>query len=101
MAYALSFAPDFFWNEHDDSVLSRDTTKRPTSVEQAVAQLSAETWNRLAKEVFDCDPEYVNIETVLQKIEETNICLNLDPPVEVFIDKEGEFTVTVYDRDTD
>lgn len=98
MTYALSFGPDFFWNEKCDDVLSRSPNKRPTSVEQAVSQLSAGTWARLAREVFDCEPEYLNIEAVLQKIEETNTCLNLDPPVEVFIDRDGEFTVLVYDR---
>ncbi len=99
MTYALSFGPDFFWNEGCDDVLTRSPTKRPISVEQAVSQLSDETWSRLAREVFHTEPEYLNIETVLQKIEETNTCLNLDPPIEVWIDPDGEFTVSVFDRD--
>ena len=99
MAHALSFGPDFFWNEKRDAVLPHTSSKRPKSVEQAVSQLSNETWSRLAREVFDCEPEYLNIETVLQKIEETNTCLNLGPPVEVCIDADGEFTVLVYERD--
>ena len=65
---------------------SHVATKRPTSIEEAVSQLSDETWDRIAREVFDCEPEYLNIETVLAKIEETNTCLNLDPPVKVCID---------------
>lgn len=52
-----------------------------------------------AQDVFHTEPEYLNIEAVLRKIEETNTCLNLDPPVEVCIDRDGEFTVLVYDRD--
>jgi hypothetical protein len=99
VTYALSFGPDFFWNEKRDDVLSRGPAKRPTSVEQAVSQLSDETWSRLAREVFDCEPDSLNIEAVLRKIEETNACLNLDPPIEVYIDPDGEFTVLVYDRD--
>ena len=98
MTYALSFGSDFFWNERRDDVLTRNPTKRPASVEQAVSQLSDETWSRLARDVFHTEPEYLNIETVLQKIEETNTCLNLDPPIEVFIDPDGEFTVLVHDH---
>lgn len=98
VTYALSFGPEFFWNEQRDEVLPHAKVERPTSVEQAVTQLSDETWSRLAREVFDCEPEYLNVETVLLKINETNTCLNLDPPVEVCIDPDGEFTVLVYDR---
>ena len=98
VTYALSFGPDFFWNDTHDDVLSRGPTKRPTSVEQSVSRLSDETWARLARDVFHIEPEYLNIEAVLEKIEKTNTCLNLDPPVEVFIDPDGDFTVLVYDR---
>ena len=101
VAYALSFGPEFFWNKQRDDVLARGPTKSPTSVEQAVLQFSEETWSRLAQKVFDCEPECLNIEAVLQKIELTNTCLNLDPPVEVFIDPNGEFTVLVYDHEDD
>ncbi len=86
VAYALSFGRDFFWNAEYDAMSSHVATKRPTSIEEAVSQLSDETWDRIAREVFDCEPEYLNIETVLAKIEETNTCLNLDPPVKVCID---------------
>lgn len=99
MAYALSFSPEFFWHDDVDSLTSRGAEKRPTSVEQAVSQMSVDTWEQLAREVFDCEPEHLNIETVLQKIEETNLCLNLDSPVEVWIDRDGEFTLLVHDRD--
>lgn len=98
IAYSLSFGPEFFWSEKHDNMLLRSPTKRPTSVEQAVMQLSEENWSRLAREVFDCEPESLNFETILRKIEETNTCLNLDSPVEVCIDPDGEFTVLVYDR---
>ncbi len=99
VAYPLTFGTDFFWNENADSTKPRTHERRPSSVEQALTQLSNETWTRLARDVFDCEPEYLNIELVLQKIEETNTCLNLDSPVEVLIDPDGEFTVLVYDRD--
>ena len=65
---------------------------------QALANLSGKTWSRLAREIFRCDPKFLDIETVLQMVEETNTCLNLDSPVEVTIDLNGDFTVLVYDR---
>lgn len=99
MSYGLSFGPDFIWNDMHDIVLGRDPKKRPTSVEQAVWQLTNETWTRLAHDVFHCEPEHLNIETVLQKIEETNTCLNLDPPIAICIDRNGDFTILVWDRD--
>lgn len=59
--------------------------------------LSQETWNELAEQVFGIDPSQLDFSMVLSKIEETNTCRNLDSPVEVFIDPEGDFTVYVYD----
>ena len=35
-----------------------------------------------------CDPDNLDVETVIQKVEETNTCANLDPPVCVHIDEE-------------
>ena len=98
MTYALSFSPDFLRDEADDGV-ARASKKRPTSVAQALANLSGKTWSRLAREIFRCEPKFLDIEAVLQKIEETNTCMNLDSPVEVTIDSNGDFTVLVYDRD--
>ncbi len=61
--------------------------------------LSQQTWNAIAEQVFGVDPSELDLATVLAKIEETNTSRNLDSPVEVFIDPEGEFTVRVYDDD--
>ena len=52
----------------------------------------------LARDVFHCDPDNLDVETVIQKIEETNTCENLDPPVRVRIDQEGWFSVLVYEE---
>ena len=97
MTYALSFGPDFF-RERNREVLTYTPTSRPTSVSQALSNLSHETWSELAREVFHCEPQHLDIEAALQKITETNTCLNLDSPVEVAIDPKGDFTVLVYDR---
>ena len=98
MTYSLSFSPEFFRDEAADGV-ARTPTKRPTSVALALANLSGKTWSRLAREVFHCEPKFLDLETVLQTVEETNTCLNLDSPVEVSIDRHAYFTVLVYDRD--
>ena len=97
MAYSLSFGLDFFRDEQGDESRTRTPKKQPTSVAQAVANLSGKTWSRLAREIFRCEPKYLDIEAVLQKVEETNTCLNLDSPVEVAVDPNGDFTVLVYD----
>jgi len=86
MTYALSFSRDF---------IDGPESNPPTSVYGALRQMSQETWADLAERVFGVDQ--LDIETVLRRVEETNTCLNLDSPVEVFIDPEGEFTVQVYD----
>ena len=98
MAYTLSFGPDFF-REVTGGFANHSLASRPTSVTQALACLSFETWSRLAREIFRCEPKFLDIETVLKQVESTNTCLNLDSPVEVAIDAGCEFTVRVYDHD--
>ncbi len=95
MAYALSFTPSFFRDEFE---VHPFPWGRPESVEQALIQVSSETWEQIAHRVFNCDPILLDTETVIRKIEETNTCLNLDSPVEVCIDPDGEFTVRVFDQ---
>jgi hypothetical protein len=97
MAYALSFGPEFYWGEHSpDDAIPR--SRRPTNVVEALASLSNSTWSKLARRVFSCRPDYLDLHSVMQRIEETNTCLNLDSPVEVLIDRDGEFTIRVFDR---
>jgi hypothetical protein len=95
MPHALSFSPDFFHGE--PPVPCDRECVRPESVEQAIMCLSQETWAALAEEVFGVDPSQLDVETVLRRIEETNTCRNLDSPVEVFIDADGDFSVFVYE----
>ena len=95
MPHGLSFSPDFFRNGPDAG-----EDGRPTSVEAAVTGMSQETWAALAEEVFGVDPSQLDVETVLRRIQETNTCGNLDSPVEVYIDPEGEFSVLVYEPES-
>ena len=95
MPHALSFSSDFFRSDAEEAT----DRGRPTSVEQAVMGLSEEAWAAIAEQVFSMDPSQLDVETVLRRIEETNTCGNLDSPVEVFIDPEGDFSVLVYESD--
>jgi hypothetical protein len=97
MAYALSFAPEFFWGDESEASALRPNA-RPTSVCEAVMSLKQETWDALAEQVFGIDGATLDVSTVMARIAETNTCRNLDSPVEVYIDADGDFSVQVYDR---
>ena len=71
MTYALSFSPDFLRGEAVDG-MAHTPMNRPTSVAQAIVNLSEKAWSRLAREIFRCEPNFLGIEAVLQKVEETN-----------------------------
>lgn len=96
MAFDLSFSPEFFIGPHDLDGVEFDK-ERPTSVYQAIQAMDDERFAEMAREVFDCEPDFVDIEMVLTKIQETNTCRDLRSPVEVYIDPEGYFSVEVHD----
>lgn len=93
MSYALSFSPEFFSGEAD----SPQRSDRPTSVRQAIVSLSEEAWRELAAAVFDVRVEELSPDAVLARILATNTCANLDDPVKVWIDPEGDYTLHVHD----
>lgn len=97
MTYGLSFSPDFFSKRETGDHESPQAPHRPRTISEAIMALSQGTWDELAEQVFGVDPSQLDLSMVLSKIEETNTCRNLDSPVEVFIDPEGDFTVNVYD----
>ena len=99
MTHGLSFSPDFFSGSEIQGHESPREVQRPRNVSEAIMSLSQETWNELAEQVFGVDPSQLDLSMVLSRIEETNTCRNLNSPVEVFIDPEGDFTVSVYDPD--
>ena len=92
MAFGLSFAEEFFYGEDWEH-----KSDRPTSVAQALYSMPEDRWNEMCREVFDCDPEYVDVDTVMEKVWETDTCTDLTPPVEVWIDSEGYYRVEVYE----
>jgi hypothetical protein len=99
MAFGLTFSPEFFTGNNPPEAKPSRKSDQPTSVSEALMCLSQATWNEMADRVFGVDGSQLDLATVLAKVEETNTCLNLDSPVEVLIDPEGEFSVLVYDRE--
>ena len=97
MAFALSFAPEFFWG--DGSVAPDDLPKsnRPTCVYQAILSLSDDEWAAIARDVFHCPPDILDSETVLCKVQETDTCRNLDSPVEVLVDLDGFYSLFIHE----
>lgn len=96
MAYELSFSPEFFIGPYDLDG-GEFNKERPTSVYQAIMAMGDAQFEEMAREVFGCEPDFVDVSMVLDKIRETNTCRNIDVPVEVYIDEEGYFSVEVYD----
>lgn len=96
MAYSLSFTPEFFVGPYDLDGIEFDKD-RPTSVYQALVVMDTEDYLEMSEEVFGV--EDIDIETVMSKIEETDLCRNLDSPVEVYIDEEGYYSIYVYDSE--
>jgi len=94
MAFALSFAESFFWG--DDECSREQPCARPTSVYQAIVSIAPRDWDLMAREVFGADLEHLDADTVMVRVLQTNLCRNLDPPVEVYIDPEGYHSILVY-----
>lgn len=100
MAYELSFAPEFFLacgEPYDRDGLALNSEKMPYSVYSAIQCMSDEQWAKLATELGCHEPSYLSPETVLELVQQTNTCSNLDSPVEVWITPDGKFTIDVYE----
>ena len=93
MSYALSFSPEFFGDGETDSLTRSD---RPTNVRQAIGSLTEEAWRELATAVFGVQAEELSPDAVLARVLATNTCTNLDEPVEVWIDRQGDYTLYVH-----
>ncbi|MBI3821262.1 MAG: hypothetical protein HY289_01120 [Planctomycetes bacterium] len=96
MLYALSFATEFFWGTVP--IEKMKPSPRPTGVYQALLSLPYDQWAELARDVFNCHPDNLDVETILDKVLETDTCENLDPPVRVHIDPEGWYSILVYEE---
>jgi hypothetical protein len=92
-SYSHSFSPEFYGDPYN-----AQKSARPTNVSDAILSMSDPDWTDMAAEVFGIQPDRVDVEMVLQKIIETNTVSDLSAPVEVWIDPEGWYTVSVYDE---
>lgn len=92
MSYAHSFASEFY-----GSVYEAAPCKKPKNLADAIASMPEETWNSMSRDVFDCDPEFLDVETVFSKAIETDTVGSFSTPVDVWIDPEGYYTVDVWD----
>lgn len=106
MAMDLSFSPEFFLAEgepYDRSDYAVNKRGRPVSVWSAICLLKEqrpEYWRDMAEEVFGLsakDAELLMAEAVLDKIQETNTCDDCRSPVRVYIDREGSYSVEVWE----
>lgn len=100
MSYSLSFSPEFFFAEGEPYDGGPEPSHRPVSVWHAIESMRVlwpERWNLMARELFKCEPQFLTAETVHDAIRETDTCSNLDCPVSVWIDREGWWTVEVYE----
>ena len=92
MPYELSFSPDFFGDPYN----AKKRTM-PKNVADALASMPKKEWNEMARDVFGVPGRMLTIDTVMDKIIETNTCSNLGPRVEVWIDEDGYYSIVVYD----
>lgn len=70
----------------------------PVTVWQALLTMNDDVWAEMIREVFGCHVDYVDVDTVMEKIRETDTCTDLSSPVTVWIDQEGFYTVDVHDQ---
>lgn len=101
MSYELSFSPGFFLAEGEpyDAAVGDGC---PCTVWQAIVQMKRDEpdeWDEMAQAVFGVEGAHLDEESVLLKIQETNMCTDLASPVDVWIDEEGDYTVTVYEEE--
>lgn len=77
-----------------DSILGMEPTEEPKSIRQALYSMSEEDWDAMRKDVFP-DSDDITINDVIARIRKTNTFTTVS--VEVLIDEEGDWTLTVYE----
>ena len=102
MAFELNFAEEFFFapGEPLDAPLAVNSEGEPTSLYSAISalidELSAEDVAELASSV-DSSPGAEDFAyRLVERARRTNTCSDLESPVEVWIDSEGDFRVLVH-----
>ena len=100
MAYDLSFSPEFFFAEGEPYDGGPNHGNRPTSVWGAIelAMKNPSKRRELAR-ILKTQPQYVTEEAVMDLVQSTNTCSNLNSPVEVWVDPDGDVRLKVYDSE--
>ena len=90
MSFSHSFSEDFYGSE-DEAV----KTRNPTTVWDAIASLSHSFRVDLAEHYFDKPEPDLTDQEIFDAIRSTDTVTDLSSPIEVWIDEEGEYTITV------
>jgi len=95
-SYSLSFSPEFYGD-----IYGAHVSNHPTNVADAIISMKVndpDQWNDMAESMFGIAGDRLDEESVFEKVLETNTCSDLfQLPVNVWIDKEGWYTVDVYE----
>ncbi len=93
MTYEHSFTHQFYGDVYNPS-----RSSRPTTVADALASMSDDEWSGMIQDLFpDAKSESIGLEQILAMVLETNTVSSLQPPVEVWIDREGVHMILVHD----
>jgi len=100
--YELSFTEDFFTgtNYFEDI----EITDKPTNILQAIISMyenDKENFEKMVQDVLGMSmPDYMTEEiaySLLDNIREVNTCLNINNPVSVYVDSQGDYTLKIYE----
>jgi hypothetical protein len=96
--FSLSFSEEFFFAEgepYNRSDLALNSNGMPTSVWSALEKMRLEQPDRWVD--FTQETGVSTTEGAIDLVRKTDTCKNLNSPVVVWIDAEGEFTIEVYE----
>lgn len=93
-----SFPPEF-WRIKGVECVKHPKENKPVTIEQALWEISTKDWDKMVRSLFSNSfqpASLIGVEQIMDIIKETNTCTDLNFPVEVWIDKKGDFKIKVY-----
>lgn len=102
--FGLSFSDEFFTGTGEVDIYDIQPSEHPTSVYQAILSLDKKTKLGIARDVLKSPHPVLAVMCesfewdVLEKVRETDLCDDLSSPIEVYIDPEQWYSVTVYEE---